>query len=220
MTDAAMSGAMTAEQIADLFTRADGAFLFARWGRPIVPVIFGVADEALPVIKGGIEAIVTLAGHRMAETDPELGANLMVFFCRDWAELADVPDLDRLIPDLGALLARLEGAGANQYRMFRFDPAGAIRACFVLVRMDEHLTAVPAERLVLSQSVLMILLWSDVAFEDMSPLDVLADGTTVLRPGIAQVIRAAHDPLLPAMSTDSAFALRLAARCARLQDTH
>lgn len=220
MTDAAMSDEMTADRVASLFTRADGSFLFARWGRPIVPVIFGVADDALPVLKGGIEAIVTLAGHRMAETDPELGANLMVFFCRDWAELAEIPHLDRLIPDLGPLLARLDKAGANQYRIFRFDPVGAIRACFVLVRMDDHLAAVPAERIALTQAVQVILLWSDLAFGDIPPLGVTADGATFLKPDIAQVIRAAYDPVLPLVSTDPACALRLAARCARLQMTH
>ena len=31
----------------------------------------------------------------MAETDPELGANLMVFFVRDWCELSQTPTLDR-----------------------------------------------------------------------------------------------------------------------------
>ena len=29
-------------EVEALFTRADGAYLFARWGRPIVPVVFGV----------------------------------------------------------------------------------------------------------------------------------------------------------------------------------
>jgi hypothetical protein len=182
--------------------------------------MFGLADDALPLFKGGIEAIVMLAGHRMAETDPELGANLMVFFCRDWAELAEIPHLDRLIPDLGPLLARLNAAGANQYRIFRFDPMGAIRACFVLVRMDEQLSAVPAERIALSQSVQMILLWSDLAFGDVSPLGVTAEGATFLKPDIAQVIRAAYDPVLPSVSIDPAFALRLAARCARVPMAH
>ena len=122
---------MTGEDVEALFTRADGSYLFARWGRPIVPVVFGVEDATLRVVKGALEAVVALAGHRMAETDPELGANLMVFFFRDWAELPQVPNLDRLVPDLGPLCARLEEAEANQYRIFRFDAAGAIRAAFV-----------------------------------------------------------------------------------------
>src|SRR6056300_1093118 len=109
---------MIADEITPLFTRADGQFLFARWGRPIAPVVFGTEEGTLGVIKGAFEAVCALAGHEMAETDPELGANLMVFFLRDWAELPAVPNLDRLIPDLGPLVARLAAADANQYRAF------------------------------------------------------------------------------------------------------
>ena len=99
---------ITAEIVERLFRQADGSYSCARWGRPVVPVVFGVTDAVLPALKGAIEAVVALAGHRMAETDPELGANLMLFFCADWAELARVPDLGRLIEGLESLLARLE----------------------------------------------------------------------------------------------------------------
>jgi hypothetical protein len=147
----------------------------------------------------------------MAETDPELGANLMVFFFRDWAELPEVPNLDRLIPELAALCARLAAAGANQYRIFRFDPDGGIKAAFVFLRMDEHLSDVPAETLALSQAVQTVLLWSDTAFADASPL-ALAGGRVMLRPEIALLIRAAYDPVLPVTGTDPSHALRLFAR--------
>ncbi len=207
---------MTPDQVQALFTRADGTYLFARWGRPIVPVVFGVEDATLAVVKGAVEAVVALAGHRMAETDPELGANLMIFFFRDWAELPEVPNLDRLVPGLAALCARLEEAGANQYRIFRFDPEGAIRAVFVFVRMDAHLEAVSAETLALSQAVQMILLWSDRAFGDMSPLAAGAGGAVMLRPEIAALIRAGYDPVLPAIAMDATHGLRLAARIARV----
>jgi hypothetical protein len=179
-----------------------------------VPVVFGVEEATLSTVKGALEAVVALAGHRMAETDPELGANLMVFFCRDWAELPQVPNLDRLVPDLAPLCDRLAAAEANQYRIFRFDAAGAIRACFVFLRMDAHLSALPAETLALSQAVQTILLWSDAAFADQAPL-AMAGGVAVLRPEIAAVIRAAYDPVLPPMAQDASHALRLAARIAR-----
>jgi hypothetical protein len=123
---------MTREEIEALFTRSDGSYLCARWGRPIVPVVFGVEEGTLRIVKGAIEAVVALAGHRMAETDPELGANFMMFFLRDWRELMEVPDLDRLIPELAELVPRLEVAEANQYRVFRFDTGGGIKACFRL----------------------------------------------------------------------------------------
>ncbi|MBC2837223.1 hypothetical protein [Paragemmobacter straminiformis] len=202
---------MTPDEIAALFTRADGQYLCARWGRPIVPVVFGVEDATLSVLKGAVEAVVTLAGHKMAETDPELGANLMVFFFRDWSELPEVPNLDRMIPDLGPLCARLAAAGANQYRIFRFDEGGAIKAAFVFLRMDADLASVSAETLALAQAVQTILLWSDTAFHGVSPL-ALAGGQVILRPEIAAVIRAAYDPVLPAVARDASHALRLAAR--------
>ena len=202
---------MTSDDVAALFTRADGAYVFARWGRPIVPVVFGVQDETLPVIKGAFEAVCTLAGHQMAETDPELGSNCMIFFCRDWDELPAVRDLDRLVPDLVPLVERLKTADANQYRVFRFDETGAIRAAFVFLRMDEQLQGVSADTLALGQVVQTILLWSDTAFTERSPLAVAGD-TTVLHPDIATVIRAAYDTVLPGAARDPSHALRLIAR--------
>nr|WP_174840341.1 hypothetical protein [Ruegeria sp. HKCCC1038] len=194
-----------------MFTRESGEFLFARWGRPIVPVVFGVEDATLSTVKGAFEAVVALAGHAMAETDPELGVNCMVFFFRDWQELLEVPDLDRLIPDLVPLVERLVAAEANQYRIFRFEEDGAIRAAFVFLRMDEDLSKVPAETLALSQVVQTMLLWSDTAFRNASPL-AIAGEATILRPDIAALIRAAYDPVLPGAAQDASHAMRLFAR--------
>src|SRR5690554_5116114 len=148
---------MDANEIEAHFTRSDGNYLCARWGRPIVPVVFGVDDSTLEVVKGALEAISRLAGHDMAETDSELGANLMVFFLRAWDELLEVPDLGRMIPELEPLVARLKGADANQYRIFRFDSESAIKAAFVFLRMDAHLSEMPAEALALSQAAQTIL---------------------------------------------------------------
>lgn len=204
---------MTPAAIAAHFTRSDGAYLFARWRRPIVPVVFGVEAPTLATIKGAFEAVCALAGHSMAETDGELGANLMVFFVRDWGELREVPGLDRLVEGLHPLIDRLEAAGANQYRVFRFEPDGAIRAAVVMLRMDAHLAAVPAEVLALVQAVQTIVLWSDTAFVGASPL-ADAGGRVVLRPEVGALIRAGYDPVLPAMARDASHALRLAARMA------
>jgi hypothetical protein len=205
--------ALTAAQIEDLFTRADGAYVFARWGRPIAPVIFGVDDQTLGIVKGAIESVVSLAGHQMAETDPELGVNLMMFFLREWDELRQVPDLDRLIPDLGPLVDRLGAQDANQYRIFRFDEDGAIKASFVFLRMDKALSGVPAETLALGQIAQTILLWSDTAFQGVSPLATMpGTGAVILRPDISALIAAAYDPVMPAFARDSSHALRLAAR--------
>jgi hypothetical protein len=203
-------------EIEALFTRSDGQYLFARWGRPLVPVVFGVDDASLSVFKGAFEAVVTLAGHKMAETDPELGANLMVFCFRDWAELLDVRDLGRLVPELSALVAKLEAAGANQYRIFRFDAEGAIKAAFVFLRMDDSLAAMEAETLALAQAVQTIVLWSDRAFDGTSPLARVGD-RVILRPEIGAVIRAAYDQVMPPVARDASHALRLVARNGGLQ---
>ena len=167
---------MTPEAALDLFTRRDGSYLFARWGRPIVPVVFGVEPDTLSVVKGAIEAVVTLAGHKMAETDPELGANLMMFFFRDWSELPMVPDLDHLVADLGPLCARLHAEGAHHYRLFRFEPGGAIKAAFVFVRVQGALADLAAQDLALNEAARMILLWSDAAFDQTSPLARVGHG--------------------------------------------
>lgn len=204
---------MTPDQIQDLFTRNDGSYAFARWGRPIAPIVFGVQDETLSVVKGAIEAVATLAGHQMSETDPELGSNLMVFFFRDWDELLAVPDLDRLIPDLTPLVARLKAADASQYRAFRFDGENAIQAAFVFLRMSGPLAQMPAETLALTQAVQVMLMWGDRAFAETSPLAVLPDtGATILRPEIAGVIAAAYDRMMPVAADDASHSLRLYAR--------
>ena len=202
---------MTAEQIETLFTRRDGQFAFARWGRPIAPVAFGIEEAALPVVKGALEAVAKLAGHDMVETDPELGSNLMMFFFADWAELLDVPGMDGLVPDLAGQVERLQAAGANQYRFFRFEENGAIKAAFVFLRMDDSLRDMSAQVLALSQAVQVILLWSEDAFAEQSP-PALADEALVLRPEVADVIRAAYDPVMPPAANDASHALRLAAR--------
>lgn len=201
---------ITPEQIEGFFTR-NGTYHFARWSRPIVPVCFGVEDETISIVKGAFEAVVSLAGHHMAETDPELGSNCMFFFFREWDELLAVPDLGKLVPDLLPQIDRLTQSGANQYRAFRFEADGAIRAAFVFIRMDASMSDVPADTLALTQVVQCMLLWSDAAFRDQSPLALIGE-TTVLRPEIGAVIAAAYDPILPAAADDPSHALRVYAR--------
>ncbi|MBY6136567.1 hypothetical protein KUV61_12075 [Nocardioides marinus] len=204
---------LTPEQIETLFTRNDGSYAFARWGRPVAPIVFGVQDETLRTIKGAVEAVMTLAGHQMAETDPELGSNLMFFFFRDWEELLAVPDLDRMIPDLAPLVGRLKAGGASQYRAFRFDEQGGIKAAFIFLQMQGAMAELPAETLALTQAVQVALLWGDRAFAEASPLAVLPEtGATILRPEIAGVIAAAYDRMMPVAAADKSHALRLFAR--------
>lgn len=208
---------MTPEDLTAYFTRSDDSYFFARWGRPIAPVVFGVEDSTLGTVKGALEAIVTLADHKMAETDPELGANLLIFFVKTWQELLDAPGMGKLVPDLIPLVDTLRARQANQYRIFRFDADGAIKAAFVFLKIDEALSQVPAETLALSEAAQTILLWSDTAFKETGPLAQLPeDKGAVLRPDIAAIIRAAYDPVLPAHTTDASHALRIHARLERL----
>ncbi|WP_417254341.1 hypothetical protein [Celeribacter sp.] len=202
---------ITPERIEQFFTRSNGDYVFARWGRPVAPVVFGVEEETLVTVKSAIEACVAIAGHRIEEMDPELGTNLMVFFLSDWAELLDVPHMGDLIPELESRVATLQDRNAHQYRAFRFDDAGAIKACFSFVRMGGAMDEVPAEVIALSQAVQAMLLWSDKEFTQDSPLAQTVEGT-VVRPDVANVLRAAYDPLLPDAARDAAHALRLYAR--------
>ncbi|MEL6172236.1 MAG: hypothetical protein AAFR02_09520 [Pseudomonadota bacterium] len=198
------------------FTRADGTYLFARWGRPIAPVVFGTDDATLSVVKGAVEAVVQMAGHSMTETDPELGANLMFFFFKEWDELPEVKGMDRLVPDLVPLVAKLKANDANQYRIFRFDEEGAIKASFVFLRMDAELSAIPADTLALGQVAQTIVLWSDTAFLGRSILATTGNDQVILRPDIGAVVRAGYDPVMPVMAQDPSHALRLAARITQM----
>lgn len=208
---------MEASKVERLFTHTDG-YRFARWGRPIVPVVFGVDDATLSIVKGALEAVVFMAGHKMSDTDPELGANLLFFFFRDWEELAETPDLDRLVPEFEHLLARLKASDAHHYRLFRFDEAGAIKAVFVFIRMSKALSKVPAEDLALAEAAQVMLLWSEQAFADVGPLGKTGD-QVVLRPDIAAVIKAGYDPVMPTMAEDASHALRLSARLGLINST-
>ncbi|SMO88980.1 hypothetical protein [Paracoccus laeviglucosivorans] len=184
-----------ADQIAQMFTR-DGRYLCARWGRPVAPVIFGLADETLDIFRGVTRAALAHARHPIAETDPEMGANMMSFFVRDWDELAGVPDLGHLTGQ-DDLPARLAGQGADQYRIFRFDADGGIRACLSFVRIGGALAdAHPAE---LAEGLVMRGLLTFA--QDVPP-----------SAGLAALIRAAYDPVMPIAATDPSHALRLSAR--------
>lgn len=188
--------ALAPDSIAALFTGADGAFLCARWGRPVAPVVFGLDDASLAVFRAALTAVFAHARHPMSDTDPDMGANLMVFAVAEWADLSGLPDLDRLtgLPDLPA---RLAAQSADRYRLLRFDADGGIRACLTFLRLGGVLAdAHPAQ------------LAEDVGVN--AALSFAAHVTPDA--GLAALIRAAYDPLLPVCARDPSHALRLAAR--------
>ena len=218
MTEPSTTPEADAARIAAHFTRSDGRFRFARWARPLVPVVFGTDPAGETIFTEALRAVAGLGGLPLADSDPELGANLLVFFCAAWDDLAAAPGLARLVPDLDRLLAVLKGAGANQYRIFGFDPDGAIRLCLVLLRYDADLQRVSAQTLAVSQAVQSLLLWSDDAFTATAPVAVLQPtGRAVVKPWHAALVRAAYDPTLPDTADDPVFALRLQARMAAMQ---
>lgn len=196
MTQAPADAPLTADEIAALFTASGGGFLCARWGRPVAPVVFGLDDATLTVFRAALIAPFTHARQPLTDTDPDTGANLMIFAVRDWAELDGIPDLDRLT-GIAGLPDRLAAEDADRYRLLRFDGAGAIRACLTFLRLGGALAQAHPAQLAESVAVNALLSW--------------ARPVTPSAP-LAALIRAAYDPLLPACARDPSHALRLAAR--------
>ena len=95
--------------------------------------------------------------------------------------------------------------------MFRYDADGAIRAGIVFIRLAGGLEEMPAGDLGLVQAANAMLSWGPEAFQAVPPL-ARVEGGTVLHPVIAGIIRAAYEPVLPAVARDPSHALRLAAR--------
>ncbi|TWI34420.1 hypothetical protein [Paracoccus sulfuroxidans] len=190
-----MTQTLSADDIAQLFTR-DGHYLRARWGRPVAPVIFGLDDDSLAIFRNALTAVLQDIRHQMVETDPEMGANMMTFFLRDWAELEGIPDLEHLTGQTD-LLARLTAQGADQYRLFRFDPDGGIRASICFVNMGGGLADAHPGQLAETLAVRALLTFA---------------GDVAVSPRIAALLRAAYDPVLPVAADDPSDALRLFAR--------
>lgn len=204
---------------APLFTQPDGSYRFARWNRPLAPVVFGVDDATLEGLKAGIAQTVAITGANLGELDPDLGANFMWFFCRDWEELRSVPNLEKLLPDFDNLIAALKASGTARYRTFGFDAQGAIQLSIVLIRVDEATAAQSLQTLATAETLQSLLLWSEGAFAKDSPLARIAKNNMVIvKPEYAAVVRAAYDPVMPVSADDPAHALRLSARARKLLD--
>ncbi|HSF93557.1 MAG TPA: hypothetical protein VLA52_00910 [Thermohalobaculum sp.] len=201
-----------------LFTRADGSFRFSRWGRPLAPMIYGTDDAGVRLFERSLGSVAELAGLEIVEVDPDLAANFIVYFVKDWGELTGIPHLVKLIPGIAKLVTRLAVAGATQYRIFGFDDDGAVCICITMIRYGSEMKRVSAQTLAVTQSFLGILLWTEGAFADESPVALTGeDRRCVVKPWHAALIRAAYDPAIPPAGIDSSLALRLAARLAVMQ---
>ena len=203
---------MSDVEISQLFVR-DGKYRFSRWSKPISPVVFGVDDSSLIAIKATFSSVISLTPLYLSDLDPDLGANLLVFFCSDWIELKTIPNLNKLIPNLATLVATLDENGANQYRSFAFTAAGAINVSVLLLKYDSELSSVSVQTLATSQMLQSILLWSPDAFKDESPIAIVkTNNMCVIKPFYVALVKAAYDHVLPDYSEDSSHALRLQSR--------
>jgi hypothetical protein len=213
MTDRGLS----VDAVTDLFTRKDGGYKFARWGRPIAPVVFGVDDETLLHLKDAIAQTVAITGGTLAETDPELGANFMWFFCTEWDEVASVPDLEKLVPNLQDLVDSLNQKEVNEHRMFIYDSDGAIKMCLLFLRMKGEVANIPVRTLATGETLQSLLVWGEEAFKSESPIAVIKEnGICIVKPNYAALVRAAYDPTLPVSAVDISHAMRLHPRVEKL----
>ncbi|MGB0508071.1 MAG: hypothetical protein ACPGGK_17940 [Pikeienuella sp.] len=195
------------------------AFKFARWGGPICPVVVGLDDKGTQLFEEAIGAVVELAGAKLDEIDPEMGANMMVYIMGDWAHAAQAPNLPNFIPDLPLLIERLNKAGANRYRVFAFDDQGAIRASITMLRYDEQMQEAPVDYIALTEAALAMLVYDEGGVMQDRPV-ILAKfedddediARAVVSPWHGRLLAAAYDPTIPAGSKDPSLALRLAAR--------
>ena len=114
---------MLADEVTAHFTHKDGGYRFARWGRPIVPVVFGVDDATLPAdlvvtARDDEGTVMAIADERRAvygvQFHPESiltrhGFRLLANFL----QRAGVPHLGRLAPLLDDDVARQADAAAE-----------------------------------------------------------------------------------------------------------
>ncbi|MEM7523736.1 MAG: hypothetical protein AAF360_08285 [Pseudomonadota bacterium] len=193
------------------------AFKFARWGGAICPMVVGLDDKGARLFEEAIGAVASLAGVPIEEIDPEMGANFLVYVMGDWSHAARAPNLPNFLPDLPALVERLNEANANRYRVFAFDDQGAIRASITLLRYDEQMQAAPVDYIALTEAALGMLVFDERGVSEdrpviMAKFDDDEEARAVLTPWHAMLMRAAYDPAIPAGSKDPALAMRLAAR--------
>ena len=208
-----------ANKVTELFTRADGCFRFSRWGRPLAPMIYGTDDAGVRLFEESLTSVAAIAGLEVVELDPELAANFLVYFVKDWRELTSITHLVKLIPEIAGLAGRLSKAQATQYRVFGFDAEGSICICITLIRYGAEMQRVSAQTLAVTQSFMGMLLWAEGAFTGESPVALAGeDGRCVVKPWYADLLRAAYDPAIPPVGIDSSLALRLAARLAVMRE--
>ena len=204
---------LSEDEIKDLFTQADGTYQFARWSRPIAPVVFGVNDEILKGLRAAIEATVGITGQKLVDVDPDLGTNFMWIFVREWDELMSLPDIDKLIPDIQGKLVEIKKSNGNSYRYLTFAPDGGIMFACVIIRPTGDYANQSVATIGSAETVLTLATFGPKAFAKESPLAIVPDNNVIIvKPKYAAAIRAAYDETMPVRSDDASHALRIKAR--------
>lgn len=219
-----------AEAIRQLFTRSaesvEGApedpaqrFRFARWGRPLAPVVLGLDEESAEAARAAVVEAAEAAGVGAVDEDPDLEANFLICVCEKWSQLKSISGLDRLIPDLERLLTLLSAVGANQYRIFRVAPEEGISFAVTLVRFDESVAGLSAQAIGATQAAHGLLMWSDEAFAEDAPVAINRSGRGVIKTFHAKLLKAAYGEDAPSTSEDPNLADQLAAAMAAMPDS-
>ncbi|MCI4662562.1 MAG: hypothetical protein MRY63_12175 [Neomegalonema sp.] len=206
-----------ADKIAALFTREDG-FLFAKWTRPMVLRVLGTDATGEKQIRSAFASTASAADLGIADEDPELGANMLVAFCDDWRELVGLHGLDALLPEGDRLIARLIAADVNEYTLFNFDADGGIRCAVILLRYQSEWRRMAPETLALTLAARALLLWSEEAFAQSSPVIRRRNGPKIEN-WFANLLSAAYDASVPTRSTDPALAQVLADLTVKARET-
>ena len=207
-----MTSPLDITAIEKLFTQSNGVFHFARWGRPIAPVIFGVDDATLGAVKTVMTQVLAITGQVMVETDPEMGANFIWIFCADWAEVQNLPDIDKLLPHWAQTQIKLREQKSNSYRYIAYDGDGAIRFCALVIKIAGAYGQQPLPVIATTQILQSLCSFAPNKFAQDSPIALDHNGVCSIKPPYRAVLQAAYDPVLPAASADATLALRLKAR--------
>jgi len=208
---------LSEDEIKDLFTQTDGTYQFARWSRPIAPVVFGVNDDILKGLRAAIEATVGITGQKLADVDPELGTNFMWVFVREWDELLVLPDIEKLIPNLNQKLVEIKKSNSNSYRYLTFDPDGGIMFACVIIRPMGDYAKQSVSAIGSAETMLTLATFGKKAFANESPLAMIPENKViVVKPKYAAVIRAAYEETMPVRAIDASHALRIKARADKL----
>lgn len=204
---------MTPDDIRTYFARAGGQYQFARWNRPIVPVVFG--DHCLDpgLLREALVRLSGITGHPVDLEAPPSAMTYGTLVVREWRDLAATPGAGKAMPGLAKLGAEAERQGGNQFRTFQRDWRGGIKRCVAVIRTAAgRFDDLTPESMALRQAALSFLHWSIPGVVKLRLVMPGPDGVDDLKPEVVALLRAAYDPAMPVSSRDPRHADQLAER--------